>query len=60
MNLKEYMSIPEITKEFKVSSSTLRAYLVRKQVIPEEATLRVGCQWLIKREWIESRYQKRD
>ncbi len=60
MNLKEYMSIPEIAKEFKVSSSTLRAYLARKQVVPEEIALRVGCQWLIKREWVESRYQKRD
>ena len=57
MELKDYMTGAEVEKLYNVKAATLRIYISRNEVIPEDCYVKAGNTWLYKKEWIEEKYK---
>jgi len=58
MKLEDFMTLAEIGKDYKVKPATLRSYISRGQVIPEDKRIKIGETWLIDREFVEEKWGK--
>ena len=50
------MTLKEVEEEYKVAPTTLRAYISRGKVIPEDKKVKLGNQWLIERKFAEEKW----
>lgn len=55
--LKEVYTIPEITEKYDIKSTTLRNYINRGQVIPDNKKIMKGRIWLIDKAFIDEKYK---
>lgn len=60
MQLQEYMTLKELEEKYEISTATIRAYISRKKVIPEQELFKLGNQWLIRREFAEEKWGKKE
>lgn len=59
MNIKDYwLSLKEVEENYEgIKAVTLRSYIFRNQVIPEDCYTKIGGAWIIKKEWVDKKYK---
>lgn len=53
-----FMTLKEIEETYGVKKNTLKAYLTRGEVIPDDKKIKIGNQWFIEREFSEKKWKK--
>lgn len=59
MELKSLMTLSEIEETYGVRSDTIRSYITRGQVIPENKRVKIGEMWFIDRKFAEEKWARR-
>lgn len=54
-----FMTLKEIEEKYGVKKSTVKAYLTRGEVIPNDKKIKIGNQWFTEREFAENKWGKK-
>ena len=57
--ISDYKRLKEIEENYNIKADTLRAYINRKEVIPEDKYKKKYGIWFIDDDWIKKKYEKR-
>ena len=57
--LQEWITLEDLERRYIIKASSIRAYVARKQVIPDKVLAKVGKQWLIAREYAEMKWEQK-
>lgn len=59
MDLNNYITINDLAKEYKLNPDTIRSYIARGQVIPDDKKFKIGNTWLIEKQFAKEKWSKR-
>lgn len=59
MDLNNYITINDLAKKYGLNPDTIRSYIARGQVIPDDKKFKVGNTWLIEKKFAEEKWGKR-
>ena len=58
--MRDWLTLKEVEEAYEsIKADTLRSYITRKTVIPEQCYQKLGNQWFVKKSWIEKKYKRR-
>ncbi len=58
-DLKDWMTLKEIEALYGIKPATIRVYILRGQVIPDDALYKLGNTWLVKKTWVQKKYEEK-
>lgn len=59
--MREWMTFKEVEEMYDIKADSLRSYINHgRKKIPDKVLDKIGRQWVIRRDWVEKNYKRRN